>query len=144
MTPKALLDAVSALGYRPTVEGAVSAVADGPTATVRACAQAVKAGADGEVVVTLTPKEGNRLGGEGQAATKVVVVGTDAVTVANGEAKVAEAVTAAREVKLAIKVAAGAKAGEQTVVVRVTLQARKGAASEAEQTVELRVPVVVQ
>lgn len=141
MTPQALLDAVTKLGYRPSVEGAVSAVADAPAASVRACAQAVKAGADGEVVVTLTPKEGQRLGGEGQAATKVVVVGTDAVTVANGEATVADAVTAAREVKLAIK---GVKAGEHTLVVRVTFQARKGATSAAEQTVELRVPVVVQ
>lgn len=142
MTPQALLDAVSALGYRPSVEGPVSAVADTPAASVRASAGPVKAGADGEVVVTLTPKNGNRLGGDGQAATKVVVVGTDAV--ASGEAKVAEAVTAAREVKLSVKVAAGAKAGEQTVVVRVTFQARKGDASAAEQTVELRVPVVVQ
>lgn len=144
MTPQALLDAVSALGYRPSVEGPVSAVADTPAASVRASARPVKAGADGEVVVTLTPKDGNRLGGDGQAATKVVVVGTDAVTVASGEAKVAEAVTAAREVKLPVKVAAGARAGEQTVVVRVTFQARKGDASAPEQTVELRVPVVVQ
>ncbi len=141
MTPQALLDAVSGLGYKPSVEGAIGAFADTPAATVQARvgAKALAAGADGEVVVTLAPKEGQQLGG-----AKVVVVGTDAVTVGDGETKVADAITAAREVKVAVKVAAGAKAGEQTVVVRVTFQARKGATSAAEQTVELRVPVVVQ
>lgn len=89
-------------------------------------------------------KPGNRLGGDGNGATRVVVTGTDAVTVSEAEVQVTEAVTGTREVRVPIRIAEGAKPGQQTVTVRITFQNRKGSASEAEQSVELRVPVVVQ
>jgi hypothetical protein len=82
--------------------------------------------------------------GDGQAATRVAVVGTDAVVAPTPESQVAEGVTGNRELSIPIRIAEKASAGEQTVTVRITFQNRKGDKSEAEQTVELRVPVVVQ
>ncbi len=146
VTPQQLLAAVQGLGYRPTVDGPISAIADTSAVAIKAKAGAAghAAGATGEVVVKLSPKAGNRLGGEGQVATKVVVTGTDMVQVPNGEVRVAEALSADREVKIPIRIKDGATAGEQVVVVRVTFQARSGDTSAAEQTIELRIPVVIQ
>lgn len=141
-----MLDAVRNLGYRPSLHGPVTASVETPAAKVEASAGAAgyAAKAEGAIVVTLHPQAGHRLGGEGQAATRVAVTGTDQVTAPTPEVQVTEAVTGKREVRVPIRIAEGARAGEQTVTVRITFQGRKGSASEAERTVELRVPVVVQ
>lgn len=113
-------------------------------ADAKAAAATYRAGQEGALTVTLNVKSGNRLGGDGNGATRVVVTGTDAVTVPNAETRVGEAVTGSRELTIPIRIGERAAAGEQTVTVRITFQSRRGDASEAEQTVELRVPVVIQ
>lgn len=134
------------LGYRPNVDGPIAAGVETPAVKAEAKAGAAGYGAksEGAIVVQLNVKSGNRLGGDGNGATRVVVTGNDAVTVPEPEVRVTEAVTGSREVRIPIRIAEGARAGEQTVTVRITFQSRKGNASETEQSVELRVPVVVQ
>lgn len=146
VTVAQMLAAVQGLGYRPSQDGAVAASVETPAVKVDAKAGAAgyRAGSEGAITVTLNAKSGNRLGGDGQAATRVTVVGTEAVTVPTPEAQVAEGVTGNRELSIPIRIAEKASAGEQTVTVRITFQSRKGDKSETEQTVELRVPVVVQ
>ena len=138
-----LLEAVRGLGYRPNVDGPVVASVDSPSvkAEAKAAAATYRPGTQGAITVTLNVKSGNRLSGDGQVATKVAVSGSAPVTVPEPEVRVAEAMTGSRELSIPIHIAEGAAAGEQTVVVRITFQNRKGDASEAEQTVELRVPV---
>jgi hypothetical protein len=146
VTVAQMLAAVQGLGYRPSQDGPVVAGVETPAVKVEARAGAAghRAGAEGAITVKLSAKAGARLGGDGQAATRVAVVGTDMVVVPTPEAQVAEAVTGDRELTIPIRIAEKASAGEQTVTVRITFQSRKGDKSEAEQTVELRVPVVVQ
>lgn len=146
VTVAQMLAAVQGLGYRPSQDGPVVAGVETPAVKVEAKAGAAghRAGSEGAITVTLKTRAGNRLGGDGQVATRVVVVGTDAVVAPTPEASVAEGVTGDRELSIPIRIAEKASAGEQTVTVRVTFQSRKGDKSEAEQTVELRVPVVVQ
>jgi hypothetical protein len=148
VTVAQMLDAMKGLGYQPSQDGAVGAMVDAPamTATARSGAAGYGAGADGQITINLAAKEGHRLGGDGQAATRIVVVGTEAVKATTAETKVSDAVAAtqAREVKVPIKVVQGVKPGEQVVIVRITFQSRKGDTSLVEQTVELRVPVTVQ
>lgn len=134
------------LGYRPRVDGPVVAGVDTPAVKTEAMAGAASysATSEGAIVVTLRVKPGARLGGDGSAATRVVVTGGDAVTVPEAEVSLTEALTGARELRIPVRIAEGARKGEHSVTVRVTFQSRKGDAGQAEQTVELRVPVVVQ
>ena len=141
-------DAIKQLKYRPSLDGAVGAGVDTPglKAEARSADAQLRAKADGALVVTLVPKAGHQLGGEGQTPTKVEVVGTDAVKVPEGQGQVSigEALTAKRELRIPIRIDPKATAGEQLVTVKVTFQSKAGGKAAAERTVEFRVPVVVQ
>lgn len=142
------MDAISQLKYRPGVDGSVVAADDRSAVKVeaRSADAAYRAKSEGEIVITLGPKSGHQLGGEGLTPTKIEVVGTDKVSIpeGRGQVSVAEALTANRELRIPIKVEPKTPAGEQLVTVKVTFQSKKGDKSAAEQTVELRVPVVVR
>lgn len=148
VTVQQMLDAVAQLKYRPSLDGVVSAGVDTPAlqAEARSADATLGAKAEGAIVITLAPKTDQRLGGEGHVPTKVEVVGTEQVTVPEGQGTVSipDALTEKRELRVPIRVGEKAAAGEQLVTVKVTFQSKRGNRSQPEQTIELKVPVVVR
>jgi hypothetical protein len=148
VTVQQLLDAVAQLKYRPGIDGPVSAATETSAVSVaaRSAEPAHRAKSEGAIVITLGPKAGHQLGGEGLTPTKIEVVGTEKVTIPEGQGQVSvpEALTASREVRIPIKIEPKTPDGEQLVTVKVTFQSKRGDKSAAERTVELRVPVVVR
>jgi hypothetical protein len=148
VTVQQMLDAVRQLKYRPSLDGVVSAGVETPAlkAEARSADAALGKKSDGAIVITLAPKTDQRLGGEGHVPTRIEVVGTEHVTVPEGKAQVSieEALTESREVRVPIRVGEQAAAGEQVVTVKVTFQSKRGNRSQPEETIELKVPVVVR
>lgn len=136
--PQKMIEAVSALGYKPSQDGAVRALVDGPAATVEAgnAAATLAPGTTGKVTVTLTPKGGAKLKG-----VKVALQGDEVVTSAKPEESVQGDVDKEKKVELQVSAGKDAKPGDRTVTVRVTFTARDG---EQPTTVELRVPITVK
>jgi hypothetical protein len=139
---------VKQLKYRPNVDGSVAGGVDTPAMKVEARAADAehRSKSEGAIVVTIMPKDGFRLGGDGATPTKVEVVGTEKVTVPAGQAQVsvAEGLTAKRELRIPIAVGEKTPGGEQLVTIKVTFQGARGMKKQEERTVEFRVPVVVR
>lgn len=136
--PAKMLEAVTGLGFKPSQDGPVRALIDGPAATVEAGpgAATLAPGAAGKVEVTLTPKTGVKL-----KAAKVALQGDAVIVPAKPEEAVQGEVGLPKKVLVAVTVAKDAKPGDRTVTVRVTFTAQEG---EPPTTVELRVAIPVR
>lgn len=129
-----LLEVVKGLGYRPTAPGPVTATleAHGVRLVGRA-AGTLRAGGEGSIHVTVTPAAGARAD---VRLLRITGAGTGSLVVSGGDET-----GAAREVTFGLRAPKDARAGEQAVIVRVTIAAD---GDEPERTLELRVPVTLE